>query len=291
MGIQNRDYYRDDPPGRSYGSPTGSGLSVVGRIIAITVAVYVVQLVAGDRFTAWFDLDPDAIARGQLWRLSTYDFLHARHDVWHIVFNMYILYLTGRDLEARRGTREFVAFYLLAGIISGLVFLVWSVVLNDVHPAIGASGAVSAVMIVYALTYPHEVWRIWGIIPIPVWVIAALTIIFDLHPMLLQLSGEGFSDGVAHSAHIGGMVFGALYQQQNWRLLDWLPQGRGNWRRLFRRRPKLRVHRPQPEESNFGERVDELLDKIAQHGEASLTDDERAVLIEASRRAREKMSK
>jgi membrane associated rhomboid family serine protease len=294
MGIYSRDYIRDDPPGRGWENRT-SGWSAVTWIIVINAAAYLLQMLGGVRFEAWFMLDPEAVLHGQVWRLTTYDFLHDRFGIWHILFNMYILYITGRDLEARRGSREFVAFYLVAGVISGAIFCLWSIFLGHVSPAIGASGAVSAVMIVYALTHPHEVWRIWGILPIPVWVIAALTVILDLHPMLLQLSGEAFDDGVAHSAHIGGIVFGALYQRNNWRISGWQPRasgGRSRFRNPFKRSPRLKVHQPTSQaDSRFDVRVDELLDKVAKQGEASLTPEERSVLIEASRRARDRMPK
>lgn len=294
MGISNRDYYRDDGfRPRSMGRPgRGSSLSAVGWIITITAAVYVLQLIAGDRSFEFFDLDPRAVAHGQLWRLVTYDFLHDRDSVWHVVFNMLILYMTGQDLEARRGSREFTAFYLLAGVISGIAFVVWSYALGPFPPAIGASGAVSAVMIVYAITYPHEIWRIWGILPVPVWAVAALVVILDLHPMLLQLGGQDVDDGVAHAAHIGGILFGVLYQRQNWWLTNWAPAtGLPSFKKMFRRKPKLRVHRPAAEEPDFSSQVDALLDKIARQGEASLTTEERSVLMEASRRARERMSR
>jgi hypothetical protein len=149
-------------------------------------------------------------------------------------------------------------------------------------------------MIVYALTYPRQIWYFFGVIPIPIWVIAGLTVIFDLHPMLLELSGERVADGIAHSAHMGGIVFGALYWKQNWRVTSWLPAGRlGGGKRWFQRRPQLKIHRESApvHDARFDRRVDELLEKVAREGEASLTDEERSILIEASRRARNRMSR
>lgn len=294
MGIENRDYYRSDPTSANWEHRSASGLSAVSWVIIVTAAAYVVQLLLGERFTDWLSLDARAVLRGEVWRLVTYDFLHSRHSPWHILWNMYILYITGRNLEQRRGSREFLAFYLVAGVVSGLLFVVWSLWLGRLNPAIGASGAVVAVMIVYACTYPHQIWMIFGIIPVPVWVIAAVTVVFDLHPMLLELSGDQFSDGVAHSAHMGGILFGALYWKHNWWVTGWLPSlPKGGARRWFQRRPQLRIHR-EPEagdDPGFQQRVDALLDKVSREGEASLTAEERSILIEASRRARNRMSR
>lgn len=294
MGLESRDYYRSEPSGVGWDAGSSRGFSAVTWVIIITGGVYIVQLLLGEGFTEWFDLDPAAVLHGELWRLCTYDFLHSRESPWHILWNMYILYVTGREFEQRRGSREFVAFYLLAGVLSGVLFVLWSLGLRQVHPAIGASGAVVAVMIVYALTYPRQVWYFFGVIPIPIWVIAGLTVIFDLHPMLLELSGERVADGIAHSAHMGGILFGALYWKQNWRVTSWLPAGRpGGGKRWFQRRPQLKIHRESApvHDARFDRRVDELLEKVAREGEASLTDEERSILIEASRRARHRMSR
>lgn len=294
MGLETRDYYRSEPPTDAWDTGPSGGFSAVTWLIIITGGVYIMQLLLGEGFTAWLDLDPAAVLHGELWRLCTYDFLHSRESPWHILWNMYILYVTGRNFEQRRGAREFVAFYLLAGVLSGVLFVLWSLGLGHVNPAIGASGAVVAVMIVYALTYPRQIWYFFGVIPIPIWVIAGLTVIFDLHPMLLELSGEHVADGVAHSAHMGGIVFGALYWKQNWRVTAWLPSaGRRGWKQWFQRRPRLKIHRESEpvRDGRFDRRVDELLDKVAREGEASLTAEERSILIEASRRARNRLSR
>ena len=167
--------------------------------------------------------------------------------------------------------------------------------------AIGASGAAVSVMIVYALHWPNERWYIWGIIPVPVIVLATIGAALDLWPMLQQLQQRGVGDGVAHSAHVGGMIFGFLYVKNRWRILG-AGGGRsqfrsrssmGNWKRLFRQRPKLKVHRPLSEErtaetvpADVEARLDQLLEKITSQGEASLNDEERHFLADASRRYR-----
>lgn len=309
MGIQYRDYMRDDAS--PFGATGWRGRSMVQTLIIVNAVVFVLQTITTrdipisefeyvrESFVeAWFQLDPAKVLQGQIWRLTTYDFLHDTYSIWHLVFNMWLLWLAGRDLEIVYGPKEFLAFFLISGAVSGLCFMLWGLYFQDLSPAIGASGAVSAVMVAYAAKWPDKTWLIFGVIPVPVYVLAAISALSDLHPMLLQLGGNGGAgDGIAHSAHIGGMVFGLLYVQYNWYLSGWfkgLP--RMNW---LQRRPRVRLHRPPTDDlpprrepatvpsrtrkEEVAERVDELLAKIGEQGEASLSDEERAFLAEASR--------
>jgi len=295
MGIADRDYVRYE---RRPGFSAGGGWDVIVWLIVVNIAAFIVQLIwtrdteFGFRdsiITEWFALEPRKVIRGQIWRLFTYDFLHSINDIWHIVFNMYVLFIAGRKLLTLQTSREFLLFYLTAGLLSGVAFAVWQLLLGRDASAIGASGAVAAVMLLYALHWPREVWMIFGIIPIPVIVIVILSAIFDLYPVLWEL-GQGRPLGnVAHVAHLGGMVFALLYFTQNWRLEPLLSRWDGlSLRRMFRPRTRLRVHRPTDDvvdvdPRELQARVDNLLEKIHQHGEASLSDSEREVLNTASR--------
>jgi membrane associated rhomboid family serine protease len=295
MGIADRDYVRYE---RRPGFSSGGGWDVIVWLIVVNIAVYVIQLIwtRGDMpgirdsvITGWFDLDPVKVRHGQIWRLITFDFLHSTGNVWHIVFNMYVLFIAGKKLLTQQTPREFLTFYLTAGLLSGIAFFIWQLAMGHNTPAIGASGSVAAVMLLYALHWPREVWMILGIIPIPVIVIVILSAIMDVYPLLWEL-GQGAPRGnVAHAAHIGGMAFAFLYYTQNWRLEPLL---RGfdltTLRRLFRPRPKLRVHQPREDVESFDphelqSRVDDLLEKIHKDGEASLSESEREVLNTASR--------
>jgi membrane associated rhomboid family serine protease len=306
MGIYNRDYLREDY-GRSGGA--WAGADVIKWLIIVNVAVFVLQVVwtrpatpeefglpSGSpadhlpRFPViddWFALDRTAIFGGQVWRLLTYEFLHSRYDVWHLFFNMLFLFWAGRKVEDYYGPREFLLFYLAAGIISGILSVFWYEGMGSPGwSAVGASGAVAAVVIVYALHWPYDVWRIFFIIPVYAMWIAIFAAIYDVYPMLLQLGGDPSYDGVAHSAHVGGMLFALVYQRRNWRLEPLMSRIRfADVKRRLRPKAKLRVYQPESP-VDLDTRVDELLAKVAQHGEASLTDAERAELVEASRRYR-----
>ena len=121
-------------------------------------------------------------------------------------------------------------------------------------PAIGASGAVWGVVALYALMYPYERIYIYFLFPIEIRWLVLLYFIFDLHPVLLALSGDRQFTGVAHAAHIGG--------------------GKSN-------------NEPPKADENTGDRLDTILNKVSRHGRDALTDDERAYLEEASRKMRE----
>lgn len=290
MGIYSRDYLRDD-----YGDQRGRGrdFDPIKWIIIINVAVFVLQIVIPVRGPNpfpenWFALDKSAILGGQIWRLLTYEFLHDRGNVWHIFFNMYFLWLAGRKVEAQYGSREFLMFYLAAGVLSGVFSVFWFEAFG--HPgwsAIGASGAVAAVFIVYALHWPHDIFRLFALIPVQAMWLAILGAVMDVYMMLREMGG-GPGDGIAHSAHVGGMLFALLYQRRGWRVAPFFERLRmPDLRRAMKPKPKLRVYEPEAPADLEG-RVDELLAKVAEQGESSLTDDERAELVAASRRYRDK---
>jgi len=295
MGIENREYMS---PGRAFGGAGGGGWSAVKILIVTNIVIFLAQVIFPSFLERWFALDTDSILRGQIWRLTTYDFLHdtSGNLPLHLLFNMWLLWLAGTQVEVALGKREFLVFYLVAGILSGIAFMIWGAVTGTSGVAIGASGAAVAVMIVYAMFWPQVRWYLYGIIPIPVYVLALLAATLDVWPMLQQLRGD---DGghIAHSAHVGGMLFGFLYARYGWRFSRWLPTRNGGQHRLrnpLKRHPKLRVHAPEPEIEEFDTsippsveaRLDELLEKISHSGESSLTAEERNFLAETSRRYR-----
>jgi membrane associated rhomboid family serine protease len=238
----------------------------------------------------WFQLETDKVLRqGQIWRLLTCAFCHDRHGIWHIVVNMLFLFWFGKTLEAMYGTREFVLFYLTAAIVASLAYVGLDCVTGESVPAIGASGAVMAVTMLYAIHYPRDTIYVFWVFPLEVRWLVAIYVVFDLHPVLLALAGDRQFTGVAHAAHLGGLAFGFLYWKFNLRL------ERG-WQRLpFRglgalltRRSHLRVYAP-PQEKPHDEldsRLDAILEKIHAQGSNSLTEEEREILVAASKRYR-----
>ena len=288
MGIYNRDYFRDENSRRSPNgfNPAGSAWPAWQRLIVLTAVVFVVQLLQ-PMITLWFNMDPKAVlGSGQIWRMLTYAFLHDRLQLFHILFNMLLLYVFGRRIESMYGSREFTWFYCVSAMFAAVCYLGFALFLGDLTGMIGASGAVMAVLVLYALHFPLEKIYIWGIIGVEMRFLAMFLIIIDLHPILLQLGGTVTNDQIAHMAHLGGAIFAWIYFSQKLRITQWTE--RFAFRSWRQRKPSVRnsnlkIYREEPEE-NWEEQVDRLLEKIQVHGEASLTDSERETLKRASER-------
>ena len=292
MGIYDRDYIRGDASRSDI--LTGPG-SMCRRIIIVTVAVWIAQLFGA---TPWLQLD-ERLFQGQVWRLVTYGFTHSLHPV-HIFFNMYFLWIMGQDLEVIYGPREFLRFYLGAVIFAAVVYVVLMLATMGLHPEIrqmpamvGASGAVMAVLVVMAMIYPTRQLLIFFVIPVELRWIVWIYLALDLYPLLMELNqGGGFFSGVAHGAHLGGMLYGFLYKFYDFRW-DRLTAG---WLQIRRRarvaRSNMKLYSPPDDHreapSNLDAQVDAILGKISREGEASLTDAEREVLKEASRKYKDR---
>jgi membrane associated rhomboid family serine protease len=177
---------------------------VVARLIAACV---VVQLLLATLFTSYavvatLRLDPARGLRAP-WTLFTYMFVHA--GLLHLAANMLVLYLFGTAVEARMGSRQFFLFYLYCGVGAALFALGLSQ-LTPLVPFIGASGAVMGVALAFAAYWPDADVMVFPI-PIP---IKARTLIIVLALIDLVLA-RVTSDGIAHEAHLGGLLFGWLY--------------------------------------------------------------------------------
>ena len=224
----------------------------------------------------WFQLDTQKVLHGQVWRLLTSAFCHDRHAVWHILFNMVVLYWFGCTIESMYGQREFLLFYLTAAMASSLACVGLDLFTGSNVPAIGASGAVMGVTMLYTMHFPYETIRIFWFFPLEMRWLMCLYLIWDLHPVLLALAGDQIYTGVAHAGHLGGLAFGFLYYWYEWRLeplLDRLPAW--HWPSRCRQRPALCVYAEPPREPDLEmNRVDQILRKITESGQVSLTDEE-----------------
>jgi membrane associated rhomboid family serine protease len=247
-----------------------------------------VSLVPGARVSVvqeWFELDPEKTVRqGQVWRLVTCAFCHDRLAIWHIAFNMILLFWFGTRLESMYGSREFLLFYLAAAVAGSVAYVALALYTGSNVPAIGASGAVMGVMMLYTLFYPFETFLLCWIFPVPIWILMCAYVIYDLHPVLLALSGDQIFTGVAHAGHLGGLAFGLLYWKLGIRLEA--PFARGERPRLLVRRPPRPGAEPaglaHSQRDLLNEQVDEILRKISEQGQASLTEQEQAILKQAS---------
>lgn len=239
----------------------------------------------------WLELESSKVFSGQIWRVITCAFCHDRNNPMHILFNMLFLWWLGTRLESMYGSKEFLVFYLTAAMVASVAYIFIDLLSGDPRPMIGASGAVMAILMLYALHFPTQTVYIMFILPIEIRWIVLLYALFDLFPLLQQLSGEGgVSDNVAHAAHLGGLAFGYVYGKQQWRLYPWV-MGMDTWWKARRRGFKLvgasgDDDAPTARSTRLAEEMDAILAKISEHGEASLTNAERRTLERASRELR-----
>lgn len=325
MGIYDRDYYDEDRRD-SLDFFRGEG-SAVRTLIAANVAVYVLQIAFRGTFESLFAADSFAIAGGQVWRLFTANFLHDPRNPFHLIMNMLVFWFAGRELEMMYGRIAFLKFYGWACLFSMTVWFLAERVISPGSGAVamGASGAVMASMMLLTLHFPYR-QILFFFIPMQLWVLMSIYVAVDVFGLLNETRGLGSSQ-VAVAGHLGGVLFGWMYKNFRFELPDIRRFLRNRRRPKFKvvgrdwpeaeswggerpRSERERIRTPKvtsatsakpsvrtntspfsaandlPDE--FEGRVDEILTKIARQGQSSLTDDERKVLEEASRRARDK---
>ena len=181
-------------------------------LIIANVAVILAELVAGDPLIEWFALWP--IGPGFApWQVITYSFLHAPDNPFHLFFNMLALYLFGSDIERVFGQRRYLTYYFTCVITAALAQLVVSGAAGSPpYPTLGASGGVFGVLLAFALYFPRRIiMLIIPPIPMPAWL---FVIVYGLIELYLGVTGT--QAGVAHFAHLGGML-GGFFTIQYWR--------------------------------------------------------------------------
>jgi membrane associated rhomboid family serine protease len=175
-------------------------------LILANVAVYLLQRFVGPSIEQLFALWPLGSGQFQPWQLLTYSFLHDPQSVAHIFFNMFALFMFGRVLEQYMGARRFVVFYLTCVLAAALTQLTVQYAASEAEPVVGASGGVFGVLLAFAWYFPRERLFIIPIpIPLPAWLFVTL---YGGLELFLWVSGR--QAGVAHFAHLGGMLGGAL---------------------------------------------------------------------------------
>lgn len=288
MGFEDRQYYRDpDQPLYSSYSPT-STQSVVNKLIIANVIVLVLDIFSspvGDKGTQWisYALSLRMDSLWQFWTLLSYGFTHASYKteigLFHIIGNMIILYVLGRPIEERVGGAEFLKFYLVSIVIAGLgwILAMWAYGAPNAS-MVGASGGVSAVIVYFILMAPFSQLMLWGIVPIPAWGLGVLFLIFNFFSAINPKSMS------AWEAHLFGAIFGAAYWKFRWSFSRFSMPGFVT--RFFSGGPRLRVHDPGAIDDKLQAKAEELLEKISQHGEDSLTGRERRLLKKYSEQVR-----
>lgn len=310
MGYQDREYYRDGE-----GGPSGIDAStMVFKLIIVNVLVYLANLLFGgpdSLITNNLKLQGDTLLHPLHWyQLFTAGFAHDPGNavtgpaIGHIFLNMLGLFMFGRFIEERLGPREFLWFYLAALLFGNLVwavkyliqaqlgFIPWEALSQ--YAVLGASGAVTAVIILFCLYYPTRSLYLFFLLRVPAWVVGLLIIGTNLLGEFQAARGGG--KAVAYEVHLAGALFAFAYWQLHWNFATtWrnLTGKRGGLTSVFRSGPKLRVHEPieefdEPWDDELEAEADHLLEKVHTQGSDSLTARERKLLEEYSRRVRAK---
>jgi membrane associated rhomboid family serine protease len=286
----------------------------VQAVMAINIVVMFVQITVVNYadMASWLGFDTAGLP-GRWWSALTYMFVHA--GVWHLVANMYALYVFGPRVEHGWGYRRFTWFYLLCG-LGGAAF---DMLFLRTGGLVGASAGVFGVMTAYAMQWPDEEVYLMFVLPMRVRTLVVALLVFN---MVLGLLGTGVSatdtSNVAYFAHVGGILAAYLYvrmatsssmdnvRQKVANLPDADEPPRAIPRNLPRRErgdevddivakskaiaakrvtaitPTARRREPKPDELN------RVLDKISEQGIDSLTSDERKVLEEMSKKLRDR---
>ncbi|MDM7913927.1 MAG: rhomboid family intramembrane serine protease [Candidatus Eisenbacteria bacterium] len=185
----------------------GSLSTVVKLLIAWNVIFFFVQLLSG-RFVRGLDewiifylgLTPGLVLHGYVWQLVTYMFLHG--GLFHILFNMLALWMFGSELEYLWGSRRFLQYYFFTGIGAGITNVLMQP--HSLVPTIGASGAIYGLLLAFGMFFPDRQILLYFLFPIRA---KYFVILFGAIEFLSLFA----RDGIAHFAHLGGLLFGFLF--------------------------------------------------------------------------------
>ena len=276
--------------------------NVLVKLIAINVAIFIVvrlvsffMQIAPESLVSWFVL-PDAVSAiiTQPWSIITYAFLH--FGFFHLLFNMLWLYWFGNFVLNLFNGKRFMTIYVLGAIFGGLLYVVcyniFPVFANSNSYLLGASGAVTAIIVFIATYTPNAQIRFfaWNI---KLWHIAMVLVLMDL----IRLPVAGNEGGML--AHLGGALFGFVYARQlakgndigKWfeNIIDWF----ANLFATRKQKPFKKVHRTTTAKttrsntktivSDHQKKVDAILDKIGKSGYDSLTKAEKDFLFKAGK--------
>lgn len=225
-----------------------------------------------------------------VWQLLTYLFLHG--DLMHLLFNMFALWMFGMELENTWGSKKFLSYYLVCGVGAGVCNLLIAPLFAVTGPTIGASGAIYGVLIAFGMMFPDRPIFLYFLLRVR----AKYFVLFYV-VIAIYYGVTGTANGVAHFAHLGGAAVGFIYLVADQRRLPWqglLEQLKSRMAstggRIY---PKFRgsdvsdakYHDVQEREELVNQqRIDEILDKISQHGYQSLSEKEKKILFEASKK-------
>jgi membrane associated rhomboid family serine protease len=157
--------------------------------------------------TEYLAMNPLLVAHGYLWQFVTYMFVHDPFSYSHIIFNMLALFIFGTQVERHMGSRGFLLYYMLTGILAGVFsFVVYWFTGSYRVFLMGASGAIFAVQLAYAVLFPQNILYLWGLLPL-----RAPVMVLGFTGLEIFFMVTGLGGNVAHFTHLAGFAFGWLY--------------------------------------------------------------------------------
>ncbi len=229
------------------------------------------------------------------WQLITYQFMHA--SFLHLLFNMVFgLWMFGMEVENTWGGKKFLTFYLLCGVAAGISQLILAPLIEPsqtLGPTVGASGAVFGVLIAFGMMFPDRYIFIWFLLPIKARYFVMILIALGV----LSIGGDS---NVANLAHLGGALTGYLYmlydlrgfklraRARNITMPGWFSTKSSDSKTKYGDVVDAKVfditEAKKDDRSDLQKHIDEILDKISQSGYQSLTEEEKKILFEASKK-------
>jgi len=244
-------------------------------LIITNVSVYIVQMFAGRNFLYTFGLVPYQVVRNLwLWQIFTHIFLHG--GLFHLLINLFVLWMFGKPIERTWGTISFLKYYFTCGLWAGIFILVTS--LNSRIPAVGASGAIYGILVAFAMLYPDSIIYLYFLFPIKA---KHFAILIGAIAFLGGISAG--RSNIAHFGHLGGLLVGYVYLK----FPVWKYRLRPEKIFAFLRLPRISLKRRRKyraKSDKIEERVNQILDKILLHGVDSLTAEEKRIMDEYSRK-------
>jgi len=183
---------------------SGLNLRIATNWLIITnILIFLIQNVFGRKFIYIFGLIPFKVIHDLwLWQLLTYMFLHG--GIIHLLINLFILWMFGRNIEDVFGTMQFLKYYFICGLGAAILIVLTS--LSSIIPTIGASGAIYGLLVAYAFLFPDSIIYLYFFIPIKA---KHLVIFLGIISFLSGLSES--QSNISHFGHLGGLLIGYIY--------------------------------------------------------------------------------
>ena len=239
-------------------------------LVSVNFGIFLLQTIAKTEslFFPLFGLVPKLVwSEFMLWQPFTYLFFHG--GVWHVLINMFVLWMFGSELERIWGKEHFLKFYFCTGVGAGLVTMLFG--LNSMTPIVGASGAVYGILLAYGLTYPNRTVYLYGIIPIK-----SLLFVIGIGVIAFMSSFDNVSQ-ISHLTHLSGMVIGYLMLKRPIRWHDL-------WFSIRKRTLEYKIQEEKKisHQQAIERDIDRILDKINREGFDSLSEAEHDRLYKGS---------